>query len=196
MVIGRALSSLTVRGVIFLYQYIEVRRQYTPVVIGRRFSPLKGRVISVSLSDSIINEVRSIQTIYSAVVIGRALSSLTVRGVFSVSISDNIINEVRSLQTIYSLVVIPLALDGAGCDFCLYIGQYNQRSKKLTKNYQYWEGTLVLDGAGCDFSLYIGLYYQRSTKPTNNILTCGNWEGTLVLDGEGCDFCTYIGQCI
>ena len=39
-------------------------------------------------------------------VIGRALSFLTVRGVFSVSISDNITNDVRSLQTIYSPVLI------------------------------------------------------------------------------------------
>ena len=65
-----------------------------------------GGVISVSISDNIINEVRSLQTIYSPVVIGRGLSSLTGRGVISVSISGNIINEVRSLQTIYSPVVI------------------------------------------------------------------------------------------
>ena len=63
-------------------------------------------MISVFISDNIINEVKSLQTIYSLVVIGRGLSSLTVRGVFSVSISGNITNEVRSLQTIYSLVVI------------------------------------------------------------------------------------------
>ena len=86
---------------------------------------------------------------------------------------------------------------GAGCDLCIYIGQYNQRSKKLTNNILtcgYWEGTLALDGAGCDFCLYIGQYNQRSKKLTNNILTCGHWEGTLVLDGAGCDLCLYIGQ--
>ena len=56
-------------------------------------SSLKGRgVISVSISDNIINEVKSLHTIYSLVVIGRGLSSLTVRGVISVSISGNIIN--------------------------------------------------------------------------------------------------------
>ena len=54
-----------------------------------------------------------------------------------------------------------LALVGAGCDFGIYIGQYNQRSKKLTKNIitcGYWEGTLVLDGEGSDFCTYIGQY--------------------------------------
>ena len=71
MVIGRALSFLTVRVVIF-----------------------------VCMSDNIINEVGSLQTIYSPVLIGKGLSSLTVRGVISVTISDNIINEVRSQQTI------------------------------------------------------------------------------------------------
>ena len=58
------------------------------------------------MSDNIINEVRSLQTIYSPVVIGRGLPSLTGRGVISVSISDNIFNEARSLQTIYTPVVI------------------------------------------------------------------------------------------
>ena len=44
-----------------------------------------------------------------------------------------------------------LVLDGAGCDFCIYIGQYIQRSKKLTNNILtcgYCEGTLALDGRG------------------------------------------------
>ena len=58
-------------------------------------------VIFVCMSDNIINEVRGLQTIYSPVVIGRGLPSLTGQGVISVSISDNIINEVRSIQTIY-----------------------------------------------------------------------------------------------
>ena len=71
------------------------------MVIVKGLSPSTGRgVISVSISDNIIFEVRSLQTIYSPVVIGRGLSHLTGRGVISVSISDNIINEVRSLQTI------------------------------------------------------------------------------------------------
>ena len=50
-------------------------------------------------------------------VIGRGLSSLTVRGVISVSMSGNIINEVRDLQIIYSPVVIvkgPTSLTGWG----------------------------------------------------------------------------------
>ena len=47
------------------------------------------------------SEVRSLQTIYSPVLIGRGLSSLKGRGVISVTISDNIINEVRSQQTIH-----------------------------------------------------------------------------------------------
>ena len=58
-----------------------------------------------------------------------------------------------------------LVPDGAGCDFCIYIGQYSQRSTKLTNNILtcgYCEGTLELDGAGCDFCIYIGLYIQRS----------------------------------
>ena len=60
------------------------------MVIGRGLSSLTGRgVISVSVSDKVINEVRSLQTIYSPVVIGSGLSSLTGRGVISVSISDN-----------------------------------------------------------------------------------------------------------
>ena len=57
-----------------------------------------------------------------------------------------------------------LVLDAAGCDFCLYIGQYNQRSTRLTNNILtclYCEGTLALDVAGCDLCLYIGQYYQR-----------------------------------
>ena len=53
-------------------------------------------MISVPISDNVFNEVRSLQTIYSPVLIGKGLSSLTVRGVISVTISDNIINEVRS----------------------------------------------------------------------------------------------------
>ena len=66
--------------------------------------------------------------------------------------------------------------------FLSLIGQYNQRSKKLTNNILtcgYWEGTLALDGAGCDFCLYIRQYNQRSKKLTNNILTCGYLEGTI-----------------
>ena len=67
------------------------------MVIGSGLSTLTGRgVISVSISDNIINELRSLQTIYSPVVIGSGLSTLTGRGVISVSISDNLINEVRS----------------------------------------------------------------------------------------------------
>ena len=77
------------------------------MVIGSGLSTLTGRgVISVSISDNLINEVRSLQKIHSPVVIGSGISILTGRGVISVSISDNIINEVRCLQTIYSLVVI------------------------------------------------------------------------------------------
>ena len=53
-------------------------------------------VISVSISGYIINEVRSLQIIYSPVGIVKGLSHLTGRGVISVSISANIINEVRS----------------------------------------------------------------------------------------------------
>ena len=44
-----------------------------------------------------------------------------------------------------------LVLDGAGCDFCISIEQYNQRSKKLTNNIltcAYCEGTLPLKGRG------------------------------------------------
>ena len=85
----------------------------------------------------------------------------------------------------------------AECDFCLYIGQYYQRNKKLTYNIltcAYWEGTLSLEGAGCDFFLYIGQYYQRNKKLTYNILTCAYWEGTLSLEVAGCYFCIFIGQ--
>ena len=72
------------------------------MVIGRGLSSLTGRgVISVSLSDNIINQVRSIQRIYSPVDNGRGLSSLKGRDVIFVTISDNIINEVRSQLTIY-----------------------------------------------------------------------------------------------
>ena len=63
-------------------------------------------VISVSISGNIINEVRSLQTIYSVVDIGRGLSSLTGRVLISESISDSRFNEVRSLQKIYSPVDI------------------------------------------------------------------------------------------
>ena len=68
------------------------------MVIGRGLSSLTGGggVISVFISDNIINESRSFQTVYSPVVIKRGISSLKGRGVISVSISDNIINEVRS----------------------------------------------------------------------------------------------------
>ena len=67
--------------------------------IGRRLSPLKGRdVISVSLLDNIINEVRSLQRIYSPVDNGSGLSSLNVRGHISETLSDNKINDVRSLH--------------------------------------------------------------------------------------------------
>ena len=63
------------------------------MVIGRGLSPLTVRdVIYVSISGNTINEIRSLQTIYSPVVIGRGLSPLTGRDVISVSISDNIIN--------------------------------------------------------------------------------------------------------
>ena len=48
-------------------------------------------VFSVSISDNITNDLRSLQTIYSPEFIGRGLSSLTVRGVIFVCISDNII---------------------------------------------------------------------------------------------------------
>ena len=63
-------------------------------------------VISVTKSDNIINEVRSLQTIFSPVLIGRGLSPLKGRGVISVIKSDNIINEVRSLQIIFSPAVL------------------------------------------------------------------------------------------
>ena len=67
------------------------------MLIGRGFAPLKGRgVISVSLSVNIINEVRGLQRIYSAVHNGRGLFSLKGRGVISITISDNIMNEVSS----------------------------------------------------------------------------------------------------
>ena len=128
------------------------------MVIGRGLYPLKGRgVISVTKSDNTINEVRSLQTIYSPVVIGRGLSSLTWRGVISVSISDNIINKVSCLQTIYSPVDIGRGLSsltGRGVISVSLFGQYNQRRKKLTNNILtcgYWEGTLPLEGAGCYF---------------------------------------------
>ena len=58
-----------------------------------------------------------------------------------------------------------LVLDGAGCDFSLYIGLYYQRSTKPTNNIHTCgncEGTLELDGAGCDFCIYTGQYIQRS----------------------------------
>ena len=54
-------------------------------------------MISVSISDNIINDVRSLQTIYSPVLIGSALSPLNGRGGIYVSLSDIIINDVRSL---------------------------------------------------------------------------------------------------
>ena len=53
-------------------------------------------MISVSISNNIINEVRSFQTVYSPVVIKRGIPSLMGRGVISVSISDILNNEVRS----------------------------------------------------------------------------------------------------
>ena len=60
---------------------------------GRGPSPLSGRcVISVSISENTINEIRSLQTIYSPVVVGRGPSPFPGRGVTSVSKSDNIIN--------------------------------------------------------------------------------------------------------
>ena len=74
------------------------------------------------------------------------------------------------------------------CDLCIYIGQYNQRIKKLTNNTLtcgYWEGNTVLDWAGCDFSLYIGQYNTRIMKPTNNIHTCGYLEGLSSLTRRG-----------
>ena len=61
-------------------------------------------MISVSISDYIFKEVRSLQTIYTLVVIGSGLSPLIGRGGISVSLSDNIINDVRSLQKINSPV--------------------------------------------------------------------------------------------
>ena len=69
------------------------------MVIGRGLSSLTGRgVISVSISGYIINEVRSLQIIYSPVGIVKGLSNLTGRGVISVSISDYIFNEERILK--------------------------------------------------------------------------------------------------
>ena len=57
------------------------------MVIGRGISPLAERdVMYVSISDNIINELRSLQRIYSPVVIGRGLSTLKGRGVISVTI--------------------------------------------------------------------------------------------------------------
>ena len=50
-------------------------------------------VISVTKSDNIINEVRSLQTIFSPVLIGRGIPSLTGRGVISLSILGNILHE-------------------------------------------------------------------------------------------------------
>ena len=58
-------------------------------------------MFSVSISDNITNDVRSLLTIYTPVVSGRRFSLLKGRGVISVTISVNIINEVRSQQTIY-----------------------------------------------------------------------------------------------
>ena len=63
-------------------------------------------MISVYLSEDIINDVRSLQTIYSLVFIRSGLSPLNGRGVSSVSLSVNLINDVRSLQKIYSAVRI------------------------------------------------------------------------------------------
>ena len=74
----------------------------------------------------------------------------------------------------------------AGCDFCIYIGQYNQRSKLLTNRiltFGYWEEILALDWAGSDLLIYIRQYIQRSKMLTKNILTSGYWVGTLVLHG-------------
>ena len=63
------------------------------------FSPLKGRsVISVSISDNILNEVRYLQIIYSPVVIVKGLSPLTGRGVISGSILENIMNKVKAYK--------------------------------------------------------------------------------------------------
>ena len=82
-------------------------------------TPLKGGGgISVSLLDNKINDVRSLQTIYSPVDIGRGLSSLTGRGVISVSVfgqynqrSKQLTNNI--LSCCYWEETLPL--EGAGC---------------------------------------------------------------------------------
>ena len=57
------------------------------MVIERGISSIKGRgVISGTILENKINEVRDLQTIYSPVDIGTGLSSLTGRGAISVSI--------------------------------------------------------------------------------------------------------------
>ena len=107
------------------------------MVIVKGLSNLTGwGVISVSISDDIINEVSCLQTIYTHVFIGRRFSPLKGRDVISVSLLDNIINEVQSLQKIYPPVYMEgtLVLEGAAFNFCICIGQYTKRSKKLTKN--------------------------------------------------------------
>ena len=89
------------------------------MVIGRGLSSLTWRgVISVSISDNILNEVSCLQTIYSPVDIGRGLSSLTGRGVISVSAfgqynqrSKQLTNNILSCG--YWEETLPL--EGAGC---------------------------------------------------------------------------------
>ena len=69
------------------------------MVIGSGISILTGRgVISVSIWDNIINEVRNLQIIYTPVYIVKGLSPKTGRGVISGSILENIINKVKAYK--------------------------------------------------------------------------------------------------